>query len=49
MIKTSFKQFKEKALADPKVRVEYDLLKDKYKIIDILISVHKGINGYRPL
>jgi DNA-binding XRE family transcriptional regulator len=41
MARTSFKQFKEKALADPKVKVEYDLLEDKYKIIDMLIAMRK--------
>ena len=41
MAKTPFNQFKEKALLDSKVKAEYDLLEDKYKIIDMLIAMRK--------
>ncbi|MDO8453632.1 MAG: helix-turn-helix transcriptional regulator [Sulfurimonas sp.] len=40
--KPSFKNFKSKALSDENVKKEYDLLEERYKIIDILISMRKA-------
>jgi DNA-directed RNA polymerase specialized sigma subunit len=39
--KTSFKDFKAKALSNENVKKEYDLLEERYKIIDMLISMRK--------
>jgi DNA-binding XRE family transcriptional regulator len=37
----SFKDFKEKALSNKNVKREYDLLQERYKIIDMLITMRK--------
>lgn len=38
----SFKDFKSKALSNENVKKEYDLLEERYKIIDMIISVRKA-------
>ena len=40
--RTSFKGFKSKALSNENVKKEYDLLEERYKIIDMLISMRKA-------
>lgn len=38
----SFKDFKSKALSNKNVKKEYDLLEERYKIIDMIISMRKA-------
>ncbi|MDQ1339638.1 MAG: hypothetical protein QG567_791 [Campylobacterota bacterium] len=38
----SFKDFKSKALSNENVKKEYDLLEERYKIIDMIISMRKA-------
>ncbi|MDD2449966.1 MAG: helix-turn-helix transcriptional regulator [Sulfurimonas sp.] len=40
--RTSFKDFKSQALSNDNVKKEYDLLEERYKIIDMLISMRKA-------
>ena len=40
--RTSFKGFKSKALSNENVKKEYDLLEERYKIIDMLVSMRKA-------
>ncbi|SMN00003.1 DNA-binding protein, putative [uncultured Candidatus Thioglobus sp.] len=42
MNRVNFKDFKAKALQNPEVKEAYDLLEDKYQIIDMLISMRKN-------
>ena len=39
--RTSLKDFKSKALSKENVKKEYDLLEERYKIIDMLITMRK--------